>query len=139
MKLSIVLHLLHLIKDKTWEVILGDPVAGFLRGFERERVLLSKIPGNRTVGFRRNKKGKRSTQSRLRVDPGFVSFDKLQKVGVSAYLVLFPFLSVFRCFGWFEAMRGRFIGLKTWDRSVRIFGSRFGQSRHCYGLLWVLL
>ena len=32
---------------------------------------------------------------------------------------------------------GRLIGPKTWDRSVRIFGSRFGQSRHCYGLLWV--
>ena len=31
---------------------------------------------------------------------------------------------------------GRLIGPKTWDRSVRIFGSRFGQSRHCYGLLW---
>ena len=28
---------------------------------------------------------------------------------------------------------GRLIGPKTWDRSVRIFGSRFGQSRHCYG------
>ena len=32
---------------------------------------------------------------------------------------------------------GRLIDPKTWDRSVRIFGSRFGQSRHCYGLLWV--
>ena len=34
---------------------------------------------------------------------------------------------------------GRLIGPKTWDRSVRIFGSRFGQSRHCYGLLWVFV
>ena len=41
---------------------------------ERECVLLSKIPGNRTVGFRRSKKGKRSTRSRLRVDPGFMEF-----------------------------------------------------------------
>ena len=68
------LHLLHLIKDKTWEVILGDPVAGFLRGFKRERVLLSKIPGDPTVGGLRSKKGKRSTRSRLRVDLGFASF-----------------------------------------------------------------
>ena len=37
-------------------------------------MFLSKISGNRTVGFRRSKKGKRSTRSRLRVDPGFVEF-----------------------------------------------------------------
>ena len=30
--------------------------------------------------------------------------------------VLFPFLSVFPCFGWFEAVRGRLIGPKAWDR-----------------------
>ena len=78
-------------------------------------MLLSKIPGNRTVGFRWNKKGKRSTRSRLRLDPGFASFDKLQEIGVSPYFVLFPFLSVFRCFGWFEAVRGRLIGPKIWD------------------------
>ena len=49
------------------------------------------------------------------MNPGFASFDKLQEVGVSPYLCLFPFLSVFRCFGWFEAVRGRLIGPKTWD------------------------
>ena len=35
--------------------------------------------------------------------------------------VLFPFLRVFRCFGWFEAVRGRLIGPKTWDRIVGNF------------------
>ena len=30
--------------------------------------------------------------------------------------VLFPFLSVFPCFGWFEAVRGRLVGPKAWDR-----------------------
>ena len=41
----------------------------------REKVfLLSRNTRNRTVGFRRSKKGKRSTRSRLRVDPGFASF-----------------------------------------------------------------
>ena len=50
------------------------------------------------------------------MDPGFASFDKLQEVGVFPYLCLFSFLSVFRCFGWFEAVRGRLIGPKTWDR-----------------------
>ena len=29
--------------------------------------------------------------------------------------VLFPFFSVFRCFGWFKAVRGRLIGPKAWD------------------------
>ena len=78
-------------------------------------MLLSKIPGNRTVGFRRSKKGKRSTRSRLRVDPGFLSFDKLQEVEVSPYLCFIP---NFKCFSMFEAVRGRLIGPKTWDRIV---------------------
>ena len=64
------------------------------------------------------------------MDPGFVSFDELQEVGVSPYLCLFLFLSVFRCFGWFEAVRGRLIGPKTWDRIVRIC-LRFLSGRDC--------
>ena len=55
------------------------------------------------------------------MDPGFVSFDKLQEVGFSPYLSFILILSVFRCFGWFEAVRGRLIGPKTWDRIVGIF------------------
>ena len=45
-------------------------------------------------------------------------FDKPREVGVSPYLCFIPILSVFRCFGWFEAVRGRLIGPKTWDRIV---------------------
>ena len=44
------------------------------------------------------------------------SFDKLREVGVSPYLGFTLYLSVFLCFGWFEAVRGRLIGPKTWDR-----------------------
>ena len=55
-------------------------------------------------------------RSRLRVDPGFASFDKLQEVGVSPYLCFIPILSVFRCFVWLEALNGRLIGPKAWDR-----------------------
>ena len=84
-------------------------------------MLLSKIPGNRTVGFRRSKKGKRSTRSSLRVDPGFWSFLKLQEVGFSPYLSFTLILRVFRCFDWFKAVRGRLIGPKTWGRIVGIF------------------
>ena len=55
------------------------------------------------------------------MDPGFASFDKLQEVGFPPYSSFIPILRVFRCFGWFEAMRGRLIGPKTWDRIVGIF------------------
>ena len=43
-------------------------------------------------------------------------FDKLREVGVSPYLGFTLYLSVFQCFGWFEAVRGRLISPKTWDR-----------------------
>ena len=48
--------------------------------------------------------------------PVLVSFFKLLEVGFLPTWVLFPFFSTFRCFGWFEAMRGRLIGPKAWDR-----------------------
>ena len=84
-------------------------------------MLLSKIPGNRTVGFRRSKKGSCSTRRGKRVGSGFVSFDKLQEVGFSPYLCFIPILRVFPCFGWFEVVRGRLIGPKAWDRIDLIF------------------
>ena len=34
-----------------------------------------------------------------------------------------------------EAVSGRLIGPKTWDRNVEIFGARFGQSTDCLGNL----
>ena len=53
--------------------------------------------------------------------PDLWSFLKLQEVGFSPYLSFTLILSVFRCFGWFKAVRGRLIGPKTWDRIVGIF------------------
>ena len=50
--------------------------------------------------------------------PDLRSFDKLHEVGVSPYLCFTLYLSVFQCFGWFEALNGRLIGPKTWDRIV---------------------
>ena len=58
-------------------------------------MLLSKIPGNRTIGIRRSKKGKRSTQSRLRVDPGFVEFPQTPRGKISPYL---GFIPIIKCF-----------------------------------------
>ena len=51
-----------------------DAVAMEISFLERESLILSRNTRDRTVGFRRSKKGKCSTQSRLRVDPGFASF-----------------------------------------------------------------
>ena len=75
-------------------------MSSHLRGFlERESVLLSKIPSNRTVGFRRSKKGKRSTRSRLRVDPGFVEFPQTPRGNIFSLL---EFYSHFKCFSMFR-------------------------------------
>ena len=69
-------------------------------------------------------------------------FDKLREVGVSPYLVFIPSLSVFQCFGWIEALNGRLIGPKTWDRIVgiffRIFRGRFFTVRG-YGLFGLIV
>ena len=53
--------------------------------------------------------------------PDLGGFLKLREVGVSPYLGFTLYLSVFQCFGWFEAVRGRLIGPKTWDRIDGIF------------------
>ena len=60
--------------------------------------------------------------------PDLRSFDKLREVGVSPYLGFTLYLSVFQCFGLFEAVRGRLIGPKTWDRIMEIFLDILGQS-----------
>ena len=56
--------------------------------------LLSKILGDRTVGFLRAKKESRSTRRGQRVGIVFRSFDKLHEVGVLSYL----FYPLFKCF-----------------------------------------
>ena len=44
------------------------------------------------------------------------NFDKLQEVGFSPYLSFIPILSVLSMFESNEAVRGRLIGPKPWDR-----------------------
>ena len=60
--------------------------------------------------------------------PDLGSFLKLLEVGVSPNLIFTVYLSVFQCFGWFEAVRGRLISPKTWDRIVELFLEILGQS-----------
>ena len=79
-------------------------------------MLLSKIPGDPTVGGLRDEKEKRSTRSKLRVDSGIGSFFKLLEVGFSPYLGFIPIFSTFRMFESIEAIRGRLIGPKPWNR-----------------------
>ena len=46
------------------------------------------------------------------------SFDQLRKVGVSPYLGFILYLSTLLMFELNEAVRGRLIGPKSWDRIV---------------------
>ena len=48
--------------------------------------------------------------------PDLGSFLKLREVGVSPYLGFIPSLSTLRMFESIEAVRGRLIGLKPWNR-----------------------
>ena len=59
--------------------------------------------------------------------PDLGSFLKLSEVGVSPYLGFHTLCKCFSMFRLVEALNGRLIGPKTWDRSVRIFGSRLGN------------
>ena len=89
----------------------------FILFLEREPIL-SKFSANPTVGILRDMKESCSTQRGLRVGTGFESFEKLREVWVSPYLGLTLYLSVLQCFGWLEALNGRLIGPKTWDRII---------------------
>ena len=45
--------------------------------------------------------------------PDLRSLDKLHEIGVSPYLGFILYLSVFQCFGWYEALNDHLIGPKT--------------------------
>ena len=112
---------------------------GFESFLERERVLLSRMSGDPIVSGLRGEKEKRSTQSRLRVDPGFVSFDKLQEVGFSLYLGFILILNVLLMLRLNEAVRGRWIGPKTCDRIDIIFERKMEQPVTAPRAVWVVL
>ena len=71
--------------------------------------------------------------------PDLRSFDKLREVGVSPYLGFILCLRPMLMFELNEAVRGRLIGPKSWDRIVIIFGAIFYSSRtvcvECVGCL----
>ena len=71
------------------------------------------------------------------MDSGFVSFDKLQEVRFSPYLSFIPILNVLLMFRLNEAVRGRLIGPKTWDRIDKIFERKMEQPMTAPRLSWV--
>ena len=71
------------------------------------------------------------------MDSGIESFFKLLEVGFSPYLSFYSHLSALRMFELNEAVRGRLIGPKTWDRIDIIFGTKMEQSVTAPRLIWV--
>ena len=56
-----------------------------------------------------------------------MEFPQTPKGRISLYLGFIPILSVLRMFRLFEAVRGRLIGPKTWDRIDKFFGGKMEQ------------
>ena len=76
------------------------------------------------------------------MDSGIGSFFKLLEVGFSPYLGFIPIFSTFRMFRLNEAVRGRLICPKTWDRIDKIFERKMEQpvtDPRLFGLIWVCL
>ena len=71
------------------------------------------------------------------MDTRFRKFSQIREVGVSPYLGFIPSLSTLRMFELNEAMRGRLIGLKTWDRIDIIFKTKMEQPVTAPRLFWV--
>ena len=71
------------------------------------------------------------------MDSGIGSFFKLLDVGFSPYLSFIPILNVLLMFRLNEAVRGRLIGPKTWDRIDIIFGTKMEQPVTAPRLIWV--
>ena len=65
--------------------------------------------------------------------PDLGSFLKLQQVGVSPYLGFIPSLSALSMFESNEAVRGRLIGPKSWDRIDIIFETKIGAAMTVHG------
>ena len=61
------------------------------------------------------------------MDSGIGSFFKLLEVGFSPYLSFYSHLNILLMFRLNEAVRGRLIGPKTWDRSYRNFERKVEQ------------
>ena len=71
------------------------------------------------------------------MDSDFSEFIQTPRGKISPYLDFIPILSVLSMFRLFEAVRGRLIGPKTWDRIDKIFGRKMEQPVAAPRLIWV--
>ena len=71
------------------------------------------------------------------MDSSFSEFLQTPRGTISHYLGFNPILSVLSMFRLFEAVRGRLIGPKTWDRIDKIFGRKMKQPVAAPRLIWV--
>ena len=71
--------------------------------------------------------------------PDLRSLDKLLEVGVSPYLGFILCLRAMLMFELNEAVRGRLIGPKSWDRIVIIFGAIFTVHGLCAWTVWAVV
>ena len=71
--------------------------------------------------------------------PVLLVFEKLREVWVSPYLSFIPILSVLSMFESNEAVRGRLICPKPWDRIDIIFETKIGAAVCGYGLFGCIL
>ena len=65
------------------------------------------------------------------MDPRFVEFPQTPRGRIFSLLGFIPIFSVFRMFESIEAIRGCWIGPKTWDRINTIFLKPNGAARSC--------
>ena len=70
--------------------------------------------------------------------PDLRGLDKLLEVGISPYLGFILCLRAMLMFELNEAVRGRLIGLKSWDRIVIIFGAIFTVHGLCAWTVWAV-
>ena len=115
------------LNGQCWSRSGEQQLVRFFQIFLEREPLLSRNMRNPTVGRLRDKKEKCSMRRGLRVDPGFVEFPQTPRGRISPYLDFIPILSVLSMFRLFEAVRGRLIGPKTWDRIDKIFGRKMEQ------------
>ena len=69
----------------------------------------------------------------------FIEFPQTPRCRVSPYLSFIPILSVLLMFRLNQAVRGRWIGPKTWDRIDIIFERKNGAAHDCSTAIWVVL
>ena len=70
---------------------------------------------------------------------GFEEFRQNPRGRGFSLLGFYTLLTVLQCFGWFEALNGRLIGSKSWNRNVGILRPTNSPYQFCglFGLLVV--